>query len=248
MKKILFLLTLLLAVDANAQGDPTQRVHYGEHTADIQPVVVNDHQANLNIKNPYGSENVTVEFQEIGDDQIKMVARDKNTGKIISSTDGIKDKYVKSSSEINGITQDMDLKLSNKDELTGTVGYSNKNTGESLFANMLGNGAGLLNQTKKGYKMSLNMRDEDTGTLTYTQAKTKEVICIVDYNKYTSRVYDANKKLIAEGKTEDDKPSKVYNKAAWQKCGKVVDIFNEDEDDDKEPDIGLSDITSFFGF
>ena len=243
MKKILFLMSLSLALNASAQTYPTQRVYYGEHTADIQPVVVDDHQANLNIKNPYGSENVTIEVQEVADGQIKMIARDQNTGKIISSTDGVKDKYVKSSSEFNGIKQDMDLKLSNTDEITGQIGYSNKNTGEEVFANILGNGAGLLNQTKKGYKMSLNMKNEDTGTVTYTKAKTKEIVCIVAYDKYKSQVYDADKKLIAEGRTEDDEPSQVYNRAAWQKCEKIMDIFDDDDDDDD-----VSDDLSFFGF
>lgn len=245
MKKILFLLSLSLALSANAQTYPNKEFI----TAGIQPVVVNDRQANLNIKNPYGSENVTIELQEVGDGQIKMVARDKNTGKIISSTDGVKDKHVKSSSEINGVKQDMDLKLSKNDELTGTVGYANKNTGEGMFANILGNVAGLLNQTKKGYKMSLNMKNENVGTVTYTNSKTKEIICIVNYDKYKSRIYDMNKKLIAEGITEDDNPSKIYNKVAYQKCEKVIDIFNDDtDDDDKMPDISLSDIASFFGF
>jgi len=228
MNKYLLTAFTLLATGAIAQTYPAQRVYYDQYQADIQPTVVDDHHAVIDVNNPKGPEGFRMEVQEFNN-QVNVVARDKD-GRVIGTVDGIQGQYVDSLTDVNGVRNEMHLKQIGNDDLTGTINYSNKNTGEEIFANILGGDKGILNQKKQGYKMSLNFRGEDSVTITYTKAATNEVICIVEDNNGRARVYNAQKKIVAEGMSEDDTPSKIYDKAAYAKCEKVMEIFDDDDE------------------
>ena len=230
MNKYLLMTFILLTTGAWAQAYPTQRVHYDQYQADIQPTVIDDHHAVINVNNPNGSEGFRMDVQE-HEGQVNVVTRDK-AGRVIGTVDGVENQYLNSLTDVNGVRNEMHLKQLGNEEITGTMAYSNRNTGEEISANLLGDGMGMLNQTKQGYKMALSIRGEDSATVTYTKAATNEIICIVDDNNRKARVYNAQKKVIAEGMSDDDTPSKIYDKAAYTKCERVMEIFDDDDDDE----------------
>ena len=229
MNKFLLLGFTLLAGGAMAQTYPAQRINYGQYQADIQPTIIDDNHAVINVQNPNGPESFRMDVEGT-DNRVNMVARDKE-GRIIGTVDGVREEYVNSMTDVNGVRQEMHLKQIGDDDIRGTVHYSNKNTGEEISANLLGGGMGLLNQQKQGYKMALNIRGEDSVTVTYTKASTKEIICIVEDNNGRARVYNAQKKVIAEGMSDDDAPAKIYDKAGYDRCKKVIEIFDDEDDE-----------------
>ena len=229
MNKFLLLGFTLLAGGSVAQTYPAQRINYDRHQADIQPTVIDDNHAVINVTNPNGPEGFRMDV-EGRDNQVNMVARD-NAGRVVGTVDGIQGQYVNSVTDVNGVRSEAHLKQLGQDEITGTINFTNKNTGEEISANLLGGGLGLLNQQKQGYKMALNIRGEDSATVTYTKASTNEIICIVEDNNGRAKVYNAARQVVAEGMTDDDEPSKIYDRAAYTKCEKVMDIFDDDDDD-----------------
>ena len=229
MNKFLLLSFTLFATGAFAQTYPAQRVNYNPYQADIQPTIIDDNHAVINVQNPNGPEGFRMDVE--GDDnQVNMVARDNN-GRVVGTVDGVQGQYLNSLTDVNGVRNEMHLKQIGSDEMTGTINYTNKNTGEEISANLLGGGLGLLNQQKQGYKMAMSIRGEDSATVTYTKASTNEIICIVEDNNGRAKVYNAARQVIAEGISDDDEPSKIYDKAAYTKCEKVMDIFDDDDDD-----------------
>ena len=228
MNKFLLLGFTLLASGAVAQTYPAQRVHYDQHQADIQPTIIDDSHAVIDVTNPNGSEGFRMNVEGRGN-QVNMVARD-NTGRVVGTVDGVQEHYANSVTDVNGVRTEMHLKQQGQDEITGTINYTNRNTGEELSANLLGPSMGLLNHQKQGYKMAMNIRGENSITVTYTKASTNEIICVVEDNNGKAKIYNAARQVVAEGMTDADEPSKIYDSAAYAKCEKVMDIFNDDDD------------------
>lgn len=228
MKYIFATATLLFAFSAQSQTLPAQQVRFGDVQAEVQPNVLSDDHATFDIRNLSGNDAVHVDVRKDSSNRVHLIIRDKNTGKILSDTVMVQNKYADSITESDGVRSELHLRQSGSDDITGTAEYENAHTGESLHVHVQGEQLGSLTQKKQGYTMSLGINGDNT-LMTITQDKTKQVICSAVDDGQVSRIYDANKNLIAEGNSDDDSPTRIYDDAAYKLCEKIMNIFDTED-------------------
>jgi len=230
MKYTLTTALLLITFAAQSQTIPAQQVQLGDVQAEIQPTVLSDDHATLDIRDLSGDEAVKVDIQKDSENQVHMIIRDKKTGQVLSDAIMTQNERIDSVTEANGIRSEMHLRQSGLDDVVGTAAYDNAQTGESIKMDVRGDQLGSLTQTKGEYTLSLGINGNNT-TATITEKKTKKVICSMVDDGQTSRIYGPDKQLIAEGNSDDDAPTRIYNDAAYKNCEKVMSIFDSEEND-----------------
>ena len=236
-------------ISFEARDENTVRFGMAGQSADFKHDPDNPNK--IIMTNPNGNEKVSIEqvTNEVTG-ETEVIMRDLNTGKVISHTKGREKESVDSVSNINGNEREIHLKKTGSGEKDVSGSMKMKDSKNSADITIV-NGEvqkGQLSMTEGGYKKDIKLglggleiyvRDAKTNALKY-RGVTK---------KGYSYLYDANDKLIAEGKDDSEEFEKIYDKAAYAEFEKIMDA-----DDDDEPEIpvssidSISDLKGFFGF
>lgn len=197
MKKILLTGVCIVfgfSIAAKAEGMPFD---FGMLVETLSSIKQDENDPNkIIISNPRGNEKASISF-----DGENMIAKDENTGKILTKTQKNADGSIDVRKDTKGGKLDMHIDADGN--RSGSASFDSNDYTKEFKVKGLGS-------------MEILVRDKKSKTLLY------RMVAKGDY----SYLYDGNGKLIAEGAEDDDNP-KVYNKAALEKFEQIMD---EDDD------------------